>query len=211
MTVKDLETLFDYSYWANRQLLAVVSELTPEQFTAPVAGSYGSIRNTLVHSLSAEWGWLERCGGAARGAALKAADYPTFSSLFEQWRQVESYVRAFLATLLDEDLGRVVEFAFDNGPRRALPLGELMYHAALHGVHHRGQAALLLRELGYAPGNFDMLLYYERRFSRSFSPVQTKASEESEVRYGNTNHRAFSWLLREGSATNLESHPVYTL
>lgn len=170
MTVKDLQTLFDYCYWADRQLLEVLSQLTPEQFTEPVAGSYGSIRNTMVHLLSAEWGWLERCGGTARGAALRAADYPTLASLIEQWREVEGYVREFLATLRDEDLGRTVEFALGEGPERALPLGELMHHAALHGVHHRGQVALLLRTLEHAPGNFDILLFYDRRFSRSFSP-----------------------------------------
>jgi uncharacterized damage-inducible protein DinB len=148
MTVKDLKTLFDYSYWANGKLLEVLSQLTPEQFTRPVAGSYGSIRNTMVHMLSAEWGWLDRCGGTPRGAALKAADYPTLASLFDRWRQVEAYVRQFLATLRDEDLGRVVEFGLGGGQRYAMPLGELMHHAAVHGVHHRGQVALLLRDLG---------------------------------------------------------------
>jgi uncharacterized damage-inducible protein DinB len=68
MTVKDLERRFDYGYWANSRFLAVISQLTPEQFTQNVAGSYGSIRNTLVHMLSAEWGWLDRCGGPPRGA-----------------------------------------------------------------------------------------------------------------------------------------------
>jgi uncharacterized damage-inducible protein DinB len=29
------------------------------------------------------------------------------------------------------------------------------------GVHHRGQVALLLRLLGYPPGNFDILFYYD--------------------------------------------------
>ena len=40
------------------------------------------------------------------------------------------------------------------------PLGELMQDAAIHGVHHRGQVAMLLRQLGRAPGNFDNLVYY---------------------------------------------------
>jgi uncharacterized damage-inducible protein DinB len=39
-------------------------------------------------------------------------------------------------------------------------VGALLQHAAVHGVHHRGQVALLLRVLGYAPGNFDLLFYY---------------------------------------------------
>ena len=67
MTVNDLEVLYDYGYWANKQLFHLISKLTPEQFAEPVAGSYGSIRNTLVHALSAEWGWMERCGGEERG------------------------------------------------------------------------------------------------------------------------------------------------
>jgi uncharacterized damage-inducible protein DinB len=28
-----------------------------------------------------------------------------------------------------------------------------------HGVHHRGQVALLLRALGFTPGDFDVLFY----------------------------------------------------
>ena len=53
MTVKDLEVLFDYGYWANKQLFGALSQLAAEQFTQPVAGSYGSVRNTMVHILSA--------------------------------------------------------------------------------------------------------------------------------------------------------------
>jgi uncharacterized damage-inducible protein DinB len=38
-------------------------------------------------------------------------------------------------------------------------LGDLLHHAAVHAVHHRGQVSLLLRTLGYVPGNFDLLIY----------------------------------------------------
>jgi uncharacterized damage-inducible protein DinB len=145
VTVEDLKAVFDYSYWANDRLCDVLSQLTTEQFTQPVAGSFGSIRNTMVHMLSAEWGWLERCGGAARGPALNAQDYPTVASLFDRWQHVEARVRAFLSTLQDEDLGRVVEFAIGGGARQWMALGQLLHHAAVHGVHRRGQVALLLR------------------------------------------------------------------
>ena len=163
MTVEDLKALFDYSYWANSGLRDVLSHVTTEQFTQPVAGSYGSIRNTMVHMVSAEWGWLERCGGATRGPALNAQDYPTVTALFDLWRHVEARVREFLSSLQDEDLGRVVEFAIGGGPRQSMALGQLLHHTAIHGVHHRGQVALLLRTVGHVPGNFDILLYYARR------------------------------------------------
>ncbi len=163
MTVKDLERLYDYGYWANKKILAVVAQLPLEQFTQDVAGSYGSVRNTLVHALSAEWGWLDRCGGHPRGAALKPEDYPTAGSLVEAWTQVEVWLRTFLAGLEDPDLSRVVEYKNPRGETRSMPMGELMQHGANHGVHHRGQVALLLRALGHVPGNVDMILYDAER------------------------------------------------
>ena len=166
MTVKDLQALFEYSNWANEKFFDVLSQLTDEQFIRPVAGSYGSIRNTLVHVLSAEWGWLDRCGGTARGPALNPSDYPTLASVRSCSREVEEYVREFLASLRDQDLERSVEFSIGNGPKQVMRLGELMHHAAIHGVHHRGQVALLLRSLDYTPGNVDILLYYGRTTSQ---------------------------------------------
>lgn len=159
MTVKDLERLYEYGNWANGKLFAVVSQLTPEQFTQTVAGSYGSIRNTLVHIMSAEWGWLDRCGGPARGPALKPDDYPTVESVMATWSTVQAHVRDFLSRLNDADLDRVIEYSNPRGEKRSMMLGPLMQHAANHGVHHRGQVALLVRALGYTPGNFDLLFY----------------------------------------------------
>ena len=110
MTVKDLEGLYEYRYWANKKLFGVMSQLTPEEFVRPLAGSYGLIRNTMVHVLSAEWGWLERCGGAKRGARLDPGDYPTVESLIQTWNKVEMYVREFLCKLEDEDLVHNVKY-----------------------------------------------------------------------------------------------------
>ena len=160
MTVKDLERLYDYGYWSNKKLFHAISQLTPEEFTRSVAGSYGSIRNTMVHVLSAEWGWLDRCGGPERGARLNPEDYPTVQALSEVWNKVEGYMRGFLSKLKDEDLARDVEFAIGDSAKHSMLLEELMLHAANHGIHHRGQVALLLRVLGHSPGNFDILFYY---------------------------------------------------
>jgi uncharacterized damage-inducible protein DinB len=59
-----------------------------------------------------------------------------------------------------EDLDRVVEFAVGSGPKQRMPRVNLLQHSATHGVHHRGQIALMLRMLGVAPGNVDLVLYF---------------------------------------------------
>ena len=166
MTVKDLELQYDYCCWANNRLLGVISQLAVEDFTRPVAGSYGSVRNTIVHVLSAEAGWLERCGGPKRGPRLNADDFPTADSVVQKWKTVEVQWRGFLAGLIDEDLERVIDFAIDPAVTDSMPLAELVQHTMVHGVHHRGQLALLLRLLGRAPGNFDILFYSAEKRAR---------------------------------------------
>ena len=54
MSLEDLQTLYDYGYWANERLFQAIAQLAPEDFTRAAAGGHGSIRNTLVHALSAE-------------------------------------------------------------------------------------------------------------------------------------------------------------
>jgi uncharacterized damage-inducible protein DinB len=163
MRVTDIRYLYDYSSWANAQLLAVVSRLSPAEFTRHIAGSYGSIRNTLVHVLSAEWGWVDRCGGRRRGDRLKAEDYPTAAVFVETWQRVDGWMHELLAGLTDEDLEEDVGFSFAPGMAGSLPRGQLLQHAVFHAVHHRGQVALLLRAIGHAPGNFDLLIYANER------------------------------------------------
>jgi len=110
--------------------------------------------------MSAEGGWLSKCGGQERGSRLEPNDYPTIDSVTETWNKVENWVRAFLSTLKNQDLDRQIAFTNERGESRSLSLGSIMHHAANHSVHHRGQISLLLRILGKAPGNIDILFYY---------------------------------------------------
>lgn len=168
MSLEDLLNLYDYCHWANHRLLTAVARLTPSEFIQPVGGSYGSVRNTFVHSLSAEWGWLERCGGHPRGPRLQPDAFPDIESIAATSSRVEEYVRTFLSTLTDSELTRTIEYTIYGPETHRMPLGELMQHAAIHGIHHRGQIALLVRMLGRSPGDFDFLFYaYEQRGIRA--------------------------------------------
>ena len=110
--------------------------------------------------MSAEWGWLGRCGGPERPAKLRGEDYPTLQSLRDAWAALQTQVYAFLDTLNEADLSQDVTYPGHQGAARTMPLGELMQHTANHAVHHRGQVALMIRMQGYAPGDLDMLFFF---------------------------------------------------
>src|SRR4051794_21413534 len=153
MTVNDLETLYDYSYWANARLFPVVSALTTEEFVKRVAGSWGSVRNTLVHMMSAEGGWLERAGGPKRGAALQPDDFPTLPHVVGYWAAQERNVRRFIGGMTGAGLGgaegvTVPPPALTVG----LTIGGMVHHPAHHNNHHRAPEGLLSGELGFGAG-----------------------------------------------------------
>jgi len=163
MTVADLQELFAYSRWANGKLFSVIDQLPGHAFTREVAGAYGSIRNTLVHIMSTEAGWLERCGGPRRGPRLVADDFARLEEVVERWERIQSDMVHFLGQLEETDLERLAEYHGAEGVLRSMPVGELLHHAAIHAVHHRAQVSLLIREMGHAPGNIDLLFYFAEK------------------------------------------------
>ena len=58
MTKHDIQLLYEYDRWANNRILQAVSKLTAEQFTRDLGGGFRSVRDTLVHIVGGEWGWL---------------------------------------------------------------------------------------------------------------------------------------------------------
>ena len=52
MNQQDTRNLINFHYWARNRMLDAVELLPEEQFTKEVGGSFGSVRNTIVHTYS---------------------------------------------------------------------------------------------------------------------------------------------------------------
>jgi uncharacterized damage-inducible protein DinB len=167
MDVHDLLTLYDYNCWANERLFKAAGQLSADEFTRVVGGSYDSVRTTLAHLLEVERGWLARCDGDAGWLELNPDDFRSMNSIEEEWKAVAQFGHEFLARLSDADLSRKVSYRFDEDEPCGLPLSEMLLHTSNHATHHRGQVALMLRMLGHAPGDVDMLFYFAERLGDS--------------------------------------------
>jgi uncharacterized damage-inducible protein DinB len=154
-----LNCLVEYHYWANQRILRTAANLSEAQFTARVFPHHNSLRGTLVHTLSAEWIWLERWHGVSPRTTLREEDWATLDSIRERWRQEEARLRGLLARSSDEDLLRIVSYTNLSGKAFARPLWQLMAHVVNHGTQHRAEAAAMLTELGHSPGDMDLSLF----------------------------------------------------
>ena len=154
----DIRVLFDFNYWANRQIVASCAGISTEAFTAsPPSCTYRNLRGTLVHTLDVELSWRRRLRGEPRDVwdqSLVDADYPSVSVLSEHWTRDEAEMRAWLDQLTDEDVSSPVHSDLSADDR---PLWAYILHIVFHATQQQADAATLLTLAGRSPGDVGYL------------------------------------------------------
>ena len=154
--------LYEYSYWANHAALEAAQSLSVEQFERQIGPSWGSVRDTLVHIMGAEWIWLSRWQGVSPREMLRGEDFPTPQAIGARWSQIEADLHGFLKSLNPERLGEEIAYTTTGGQQYALKLWQMLAHVVNHGSHHRGELADMYTELGVAHPQDDMNAYFLR-------------------------------------------------
>ena len=167
MTMVPLETLyelFDYNYWARDRQLEACARLSGEQFARPMGASFSSVRDTLVHLLSGEWGWHEKfCGRSPRALPDWLDELGSVDSIRERWLPVERDLRNFVAGLNPQRLLQPLTYINLKGETWTYPLWQTVLHLINHQTYHRGQVTTLLCQLGADAPPIDFLVYYDLR------------------------------------------------
>jgi len=154
-----LRLLYEYNRWADTRILDAASPLTPEQLGTPGIASFGSIHDTLVHTMSAQWTWLERWRGHEAQALSESADYPGLAAIRARYAVVETAMQAFIASLDEDAPARVVTWTNSRGKTSSRPLWQLMLHVVNHGTQHRSEVAAMLTQFGHSPGDMDFTVF----------------------------------------------------
>ncbi|HEY3312496.1 MAG TPA: DinB family protein [Anaerolineales bacterium] len=164
MNTLDILTLFDYNYWAKARIMRSALQVTTAQFTAPNSSSYGSLRGTLVHNMVSEMIWRKRLQGEQQPFTLPTqADFPTPYKLDEYWTADEALMRAYLAGLRDDDLKINFEYKNSKGVIFHNPIWGILTHIVNHGTQHHAEAAAMLTDFGYSPGDIDLILFIREK------------------------------------------------
>jgi uncharacterized damage-inducible protein DinB len=172
MTKDDIQLLYEYDRWANNRVLQAVSALSAEQFTRDLGGSFRSVRDTLVHIIGGEWGWLAYWKGAPHSSAFltdlgtrrdvlfNPVAFTNVAAVQLKWAEVEKEQVEFVNCVTNESLEKMLPFRTTQ-----ISLGHLMQHLANHSTYHRGQIALMMRQLDAEPlaTDFHVFLVEGRR------------------------------------------------
>ena len=155
--VNDLLALLDYTAWATARLLAALAPMTPEELDRDLHSSHGGLAGTLAHLYGADVIWTARLRGQPALAFADLPELPALGLLEAQWAALQAGRRGFVAGLSPE---QTVFYANLKGEAQTSTVGEIVRHIVNHGAYHRGQIVTMLRQLGHAAPNTDLIAYY---------------------------------------------------
>jgi uncharacterized damage-inducible protein DinB len=78
-------------------------------------------------------------------------------TLLDYWRAVEQSTLAYLGTLTDDELKRIV--IVHDAPEETYTVDGLLWHVMIHQMRHTAQIAVLLRTQGIEPPWLDLKNY----------------------------------------------------
>ncbi|MBV8632222.1 MAG: DinB family protein [Silvibacterium sp.] len=126
-----------------------------------------------MHILAGEWVWLALWRQHSptpefmaelrkrREALFTATAFPDLAGVKSKWAEIEEDQAAFVSSLTDSDLERMVQSR--GGETK---LAHLMQHMANHSTYHRGQVSLMMRQLHAEPAPTDFHLFLAERRNR---------------------------------------------
>ena len=159
--IDEFKELYAFNRWANLRMLDAAGALTDEQIVQDLGSSFRSVRDTLVHIMSAEWVWLTRWKGFSPTSFPEQWKPLMLFDIKQEWTVIDTELQLFVRSLHDSDLERVISYRSIAGEAFSSPLPQMLRHVVNHGTYHRGQVTTMLRQLGVgAAATTDLIAWY---------------------------------------------------
>lgn len=160
MTLQEMKLLLAYNAWASSRVFAAVETISGEDFTRNLKTGHGSIHGTLTHMVAAEKIWLSRMVGAPDKAMVAPAEVPAFADVKSLWEKTGYEMAKFLGGLSDRKLQDTFTMTVASGRTYTHQIWQAFQHVVDHSTYHRGQIAVLMRQLGYTPASMGLMAFH---------------------------------------------------
>lgn len=162
-----LAKLFEHNNWANQKILEACTALTDEQLDAPPqSATEGSIRSTLQHIVSAQYGYLRLLTLPLEErrdrVTMEFADIE--KSLKESGEQL---------SILARDTGKLPATRIQTRDDYLVEPWVIMVQIINHATEHREQIKSMLTALGVTPPSIDAWDYGE--FTGALVPMEKES------------------------------------
>jgi uncharacterized damage-inducible protein DinB len=142
--ITGLPDVFRYNQWANLRLLGMCAELSDAQLDATTKGTFGSVRETLIHMLASEERYVRTLTAKIPTPPLE--DLTQFTDFDELRRCAQGSGEALIAFAEQVDQGELSRTLHLDGGTYDAPVIVVVIQVINHGIDHRSQIATLLSQ-----------------------------------------------------------------
>jgi len=154
-----LVELFRHNTWANERLLSFCAGLDDSQLDATGGGTYGSVRDTLVHLFGAQGRYVQVLTGSAPVAVVSEREpWPGFERLRESASESNQALETVAARADSMDILRGER----GGQPYELPVAVVMTQVINHATEHRAHINTILTQAGVEPVSVDSWAWHEQ-------------------------------------------------
>lgn len=139
-----IDKQFEFNVWANVQLMETCATLTEEQLTTKLAGTAGTVRETLAHIVDGEGYYLNYLTGKKPWTEEPDWDNLSMRELAELAKTTGDWL---LAVASKSDPMKRHERVRDGRPFHFFN-HTIVAQAIYHAIEHRTQVKLMLTQLG---------------------------------------------------------------
>lgn len=140
--------LSDYNRWVSDTVIGWLNQLSDQQWNQCMTSSFGSIRDTTLHLVSAEKIWLDFWQQTPDPQFLSRTFTGTKQELIQIWIQTSAAVQAVIGSYPKEQYDQPVRFGW-QGAAWQMTFWQTVAHFTNHATYHRGQLVTLLRQAGF--------------------------------------------------------------
>lgn len=158
--------LLRHNAWANDVLYAACEGLTDAQLDATAVGTFGSIRDTLMHIAGAQERYVTALSQSAPLAVFREqTPFPGVTALREAVRTSSA---ALVGLIEGGQLGPTVTTQHRD-EAFTLPVWLLLLQIVNHATEHRAQVAAILTQQGIDPPGMDGWTFHETHTDADWS------------------------------------------
>ncbi|MGH2551299.1 MAG: DinB family protein [Thermomicrobiales bacterium] len=165
---ESLVEMFRHNAWANQCLFDACEKLTDAELDATLVGTFGSIRDTLVHIVGAQERYVAAL--AETGPVSVFREREPFRGIAELRDGSRASGEALIELAAQVQSGASVMTAH-RGVEYTLPVWLLFIQAINHATEHRAQVAALLTQQSIEPPGMDGWTYHETRYGGDWSQL----------------------------------------
>lgn len=153
--------LADFNNWADNRAIDWLTQITDKQWSQVAISSFGSIRDTVVHIVSAKKIWIDFWTDVQDPVYLSSEFMGTREDLIDIWKTTSAEVKSFIENYPIENYTNEIYVRKPDGELSAMEFRKTFPHMINHATYHRGQLVTLLRQSGFLNlSNTDLFTYY---------------------------------------------------